>query len=159
MKRTSSQALIASNNRVKSRIASFGRHPMVAGPGVILAFVLCFFLGRESVSTPTDFGRAIAKLKLNIMLQQGEIRQLALVNRGNINALTVRMAELQAASTRIDALGERLAKMGQLTPDEFDFNQTAAVGGPADPESLVAATEDELRFSIGLMNDKLQRQA
>jgi len=132
---------------------------MVISSGIILALVLCFFLGRESVSMPNEFGRAVAELKLDILLQQGEINRLEKANRNDINALAVRMAELQAASTRIDALGERLAKMGQLTPDEFDFNQAAAVGGPADPDTLVAATEDELRLSIGSLSEKLHRQA
>jgi len=73
--------------------------------------------------------------------------------------LAVRMAELQAASTRIDALGQRLAQMGQLALDEFDFNQAVAVGGPADPETLVAAGEDDLRLAMGSMEAKLRRQA
>jgi murein DD-endopeptidase MepM/ murein hydrolase activator NlpD len=37
---------------------------------------------------------------------------------------------LTAASTRLDALGERLVALGQLDPEEFDFNLPAPVGGP-----------------------------
>jgi murein DD-endopeptidase MepM/ murein hydrolase activator NlpD len=69
------------------------------------------------------------------------------------------MAELQAASTRIDALGERLVQMGQLTLDEFDFSQAVAVGGPVDSGTLAAASEDELRVSMAWMGEKLHRQA
>ncbi len=40
--------------------------------------------------------------------------------------MAARLAELKAASTRLDALGERLVKLGQLDPEEFDFSQTIA---------------------------------
>ena len=87
-------------------------------------------------------------LQLDILLHQREIDRLGQVNRSSVNALAVRLAELQAASTRIDALGERLVQMGQLTLDEFDFNQVAAVGGPVVAGTLAAESEDELRISM-----------
>ena len=37
---------------------------------------------------------------------------------------------MQAASTRLDALGERLVLLGKLDPEEFNFNLPAPVGGP-----------------------------
>ena len=47
-----------------------------------------------------------------------------------LNALTLRMAELQARLVRLDALGERLTSMAKLDSGEFDFSQPPAVGGP-----------------------------
>lgn len=47
-----------------------------------------------------------------------------------IDALTVRLGQLQARLLRIDSLGERLAKMAELDADEFDFSATPAFGGP-----------------------------
>lgn len=47
-----------------------------------------------------------------------------------MTALTVRMAELQARLTRIDALGERLVDVAKLHNGEFDFSAAPAVGGP-----------------------------
>jgi murein DD-endopeptidase MepM/ murein hydrolase activator NlpD len=108
---------------------------------------------------PEDFASAVSELQADIRLQQRDVDRLVQSNRSNINALAVRMAELQAASTRIDALGERLAKMGQLTLDEFDFNQIPAVGGPANPLEVAAASEEDLHVSVGLLGEKLRRQA
>ena len=108
---------------------------------------------------PGEFESAINELQARIQLQQRDVDRLIQGNRSNINALAVRMAELQAASTRIDALGERLAKMGQLTLDEFDFTQIAPVGGPANPLDVAAASEMDLHASIGLLGEKLRRQA
>ncbi|MGH1439230.1 MAG: M23 family metallopeptidase [Cellvibrionaceae bacterium] len=47
-----------------------------------------------------------------------------------LNAITLRMAALQARLVRLDALGERLTTMAKLDNGEFDFNQPPAVGGP-----------------------------
>jgi len=159
MKHTSGQAVIASSNCTSAEKAKSGVPSFLTRFMVVLAMALCFFLGRESVSIPPEFKRAFAGLHLDIMQQQREIDRLEQVNHAGINALAARMAELQAASTRIDALGERLVQMGQLALDEFDFSQTVAVGGPIDPESLVPASEDELRVSMSMMGEKLQRQA
>jgi len=159
MKNTSNQAVFASSNCTRSANAKFTVSAILTRSLVVLALALCFFLGRESVSMPGDFKRAVAGLRLDIMLQQREIDRLERENHSGINALAARVAELQAASTRIDALGERLVQMGQLALDEFDFNQTAAVGGPIDSETLAAASEDELRVSMSLMGEKLHRQA
>ncbi len=60
-------------------------------------------------------------------------RQLATVNeqaQRGVNALAVKLGQLQAQSVRLDALGMRLAQAGKLDPDEFDFNQPPSVGGP-----------------------------
>lgn len=47
-----------------------------------------------------------------------------------LQALTLRMAELQARLVRLDALGERLTSMAKLDKGEFDFSQRPALGGP-----------------------------
>jgi len=47
-----------------------------------------------------------------------------------LQALTVKVAELQARLVRLDAVGERLVKMGGLSKGEFDFSQPPAMGGP-----------------------------
>ncbi len=47
-----------------------------------------------------------------------------------LEALTLRMAELQARLVRLDALGERLTTAAKLDRGEFNFSQVPAVGGP-----------------------------
>ncbi len=162
-KRTSSQTLIASWRPAVSSMVGFKlwdrKRTLVCSFAVLATLGLAFFLGRASVSMPGEFESAIKELQARIQLQQRDVDRLIQGNRSNINALAVRMAELQAASTRIDALGERLAKMGQLTLDEFDFTQIAPVGGPANPLDVAAASEMDLHASIGLLGEKLRRQA
>ncbi|MDC0598576.1 peptidoglycan DD-metalloendopeptidase family protein [Gammaproteobacteria bacterium] len=47
-----------------------------------------------------------------------------------LQALTIRVASLQARLLRLDALGERLTTFADLDDGEFDFSQVPAVGGP-----------------------------
>ncbi len=48
----------------------------------------------------------------------------------DMDALALRLGELQAKVIRLDALGERLTEMAKLDKGEFDFSTLPAVGGP-----------------------------
>jgi murein DD-endopeptidase MepM/ murein hydrolase activator NlpD len=48
----------------------------------------------------------------------------------DMDALALRLGELQAKVIRLDALGERLTEMADLDKGEFDFSTLPAVGGP-----------------------------
>ena len=115
--------------------------------------------GRQSIDVPDEWQRNIAALQLEIMQQQRAVDRLSIENEQTVNALSARLAELQAASTRIDALGERLAQMGQLSLDEFDFSEPAPLGGPADYERVGSASEEALRYSISELSRKLAVQS
>ena len=121
--------------------------------------LLLFLAGRASAPVPAALMVELQALQQQILHQQGDVDRLKVDNKQSVNALSARLAELQAASTRLDALGERLAQMGQLSLDEFDFSEPAPVGGPADYEHLGAAGEIELRNSITALSDKLRRQS
>ena len=120
---------------------------------------LMFLLGRSTAGIPTDLLRDISALQADIHSQQGKVDRLSRDNQQNVKALAARLAELQAASTRLDALGERLANMGQLTLEEFDFRQPAPVGGPSDYEPVGETGKENLGFAIAALSDKLRRQS
>ncbi len=96
---------------------------------VMLALSM-FVIGRWSAPTTVLIQQTKAEMRLEILQQQEMLDQLSREQDTNINALAARLAELQAASTRLDALGERLVSVGQLDPEEFNFNQPPPVGGP-----------------------------
>jgi murein DD-endopeptidase MepM/ murein hydrolase activator NlpD len=159
MKRTSAAQAITSTSRpaLLNGLSRFRRAMLVLG---LLCFgVLMFHLGKRTVDVPRTQRRELKVLKYDIQQQQGTIDRLRQNNEQSINALAARLAELQAASTRLDALGERLAHMGQLTLDEFDFSQRAAVGGPGDYESMGSTQVDDLSLAIDQLGDKLRQQA
>lgn len=102
---------------------------VLAALAVMLALSM-FVLGRYTAPTTILIQQTKAQLKLEILQQKQLFKQLSLENEANINALAARLAELQAASTRLDALGERLVQLGQLDPEEFNFSQPPPLGGP-----------------------------
>ncbi|MDZ7925599.1 MAG: peptidoglycan DD-metalloendopeptidase family protein [Marinagarivorans sp.] len=63
--------------------------------------------------------------------QQDEIETTRKEAQSKLEALTIRVAELQARLVRLDALGERLTVASNLDAGEFDFSQPPAVGGPS----------------------------
>lgn len=64
--------------------------------------------------------------------QRREIGEAKRVADDNVNALSIRLAQMQAQMWRLNALGERLTKMAKLDRGEFDFDAVPAQGGPAE---------------------------
>ncbi|RPE79516.1 M23 family metallopeptidase [Vulcaniibacterium tengchongense] len=71
----------------------------------------------------------------NALLRGQVERQQALLEatrrdaQRELNALAARMGELQAEANRLNALGERLTRIGQLQDGEFDFDKPVGIGG------------------------------
>lgn len=57
-------------------------------------------------------------------------------SQAQLEALTVRLATLQARLLRMEALGERITTVAQLDAGEFDFTTDPAVGGPLSDETM-----------------------
>jgi murein DD-endopeptidase MepM/ murein hydrolase activator NlpD len=49
----------------------------------------------------------------------------------NLNAMAVKVGEMQAQLTRLDALGERLSSLAGIRPQEFRFSEAPGLGGAA----------------------------
>ncbi|HNP36544.1 MAG TPA: M23 family metallopeptidase [Woeseiaceae bacterium] len=88
--------------------------------------------------------------------QQDMISSIRKQNEDTLDALAVRIAQLNARIIRLDALGRRLADMADIDDSEFDFDSEPAMGGPEEPllhGSNVAIPE--LVGSMSLLNDQL----
>jgi murein DD-endopeptidase MepM/ murein hydrolase activator NlpD len=159
MKRTSVTPQNATFSRLNPLSGRVRTRSVLLFAAIACCGVLLFLAGRSSLGMPEQLKNEFTALQLDIHLQQGEIDRLSRENEQNVNALAARLAELQAASTRMDALGERLVQMGQLTLDEFDFHEPAPIGGPVDQETMGAASEPELRLAIDSLGARLRRQS
>ncbi|MFC3551559.1 peptidoglycan DD-metalloendopeptidase family protein [Lysobacter cavernae] len=89
----------------------------------------------------------------NALLRGKGERQQALIDatrrdaQREINALAARMGELQAEANRLNALGERLTRIGQLQDGEFDFDKPVGIGG-AGPVRDMAKTELDAGMAV-----------
>ncbi len=62
--------------------------------------------------------------------QKKELRKLKRLSQEKVDALTLRMGDMQARLMRLDALGQRLTEVAKLQNGEFDFSLSPALGGP-----------------------------
>lgn len=76
-----------------------------------------------------------------------------------LNALGVRLGELQAQATRLNALGDRLTRLAQLEDGEFDFGVLPAMGGPEAFDTLGAPADRSVRASLEALAVKLESQS
>jgi murein DD-endopeptidase MepM/ murein hydrolase activator NlpD len=159
MKRTSATEQMAS----RESLQHVARLPRGVKMTLVASFLACavvmFLLGRSTSPTGAGLLQSAQALQKQIYLQQGEVDRLAVDSRQGVNALAARLAELQAASTRLDALGERLAQMGQLSLDEFDFSTPAPVGGPEEYDAVGDTDQGQLITAIDALSAKLRRQS
>jgi len=74
----------------------------------------------------------ITAWKNEVKEQRSEVNQLKRSAHEKVDALTLRMGDMQARLLRLDALGQRLTEVAKLKNGEFDFSQSPALGGPID---------------------------
>jgi murein DD-endopeptidase MepM/ murein hydrolase activator NlpD len=90
-----------------------------------------------------------AGLRLQLGNQQAQLATAQRQSQREIKALAARLGELQAEANRLNALGERLTRIGQLQDGEFNFDKPVGVGG-AGPVRDISAPE--LREGLDTLN-------
>jgi murein DD-endopeptidase MepM/ murein hydrolase activator NlpD len=90
-----------------------------------------------------------AGLRLQLGNQQAQLATAQRQSQREINALAARLGELQAEANRLNALGERLTRIGQMQDGEFNFDKPVGVGG-AGPVRDISAPE--LREGLDTLN-------
>lgn len=126
------------------------------------AFIGCAGLGAAmamTVASPRD--RALTDIRnLHSQIQQ-QNQQLDTVRKDSqreLDALAVKLGQLQAQSTRLNALGERLTEVGKLDANEFNFDEPPPVGGVEDVSGSAYALPQALDSSITQLSGQLDAQ-
>jgi len=145
---------------------------MVFNPGLVAAFfcallvmpaVFGYYMGvhhnwLDSDMLPLNF----ADLWDEQLAEQTDQMQAALTaSEQQFEALTLRVAELQARLVRLDAVGEHLVETSGLNADEFDFSSRPALGGPVDefPETEnMAFKQPEFLAELNKLTDEIERR-
>jgi murein DD-endopeptidase MepM/ murein hydrolase activator NlpD len=69
--------------------------------------------------------------RLVLAAQEAEAQRGRTFLQQNLNAMAVKLGEMQAQLTRLDALGERLSSLAGLRAQEFRFSEAPGLGGAA----------------------------
>ncbi|ABC32524.1 Membrane protein related to metalloendopeptidase [Hahella chejuensis KCTC 2396] len=139
----------------QSRARSMGARAVVLTVVLALSLVAAllagaFWLGRQSAASDASITPELVKTwQENLKQQKEEIRTYKSLAQQNIDALTLRMGELQARLLRLDALGQRLTDVAGLDEGEFDFESSPALGGPEEPAL-------EQSFSVPMLTQVLE---
>ncbi|MDJ0795081.1 MAG: M23 family metallopeptidase [Woeseiaceae bacterium] len=133
---------------------------------VAVAFVMTIgFAGGHWYSSATGSGVSTSELTdLNEQLveQRETINAIRQGNEDTLDALAVRIAQMNARMIRLDAVGRRLTEMADIDDGEFNFDAEPALGGPEEPMSAgsnVPVSEVvEAMTSLGYQLDNREAQ-
>jgi murein DD-endopeptidase MepM/ murein hydrolase activator NlpD len=141
--------------RTSGRVKQFDlRQPLVVIAALTVVFLIvggAFSFGmslglkRGAVSPIDQLGNWSAEL----LRQKEQIETTRQVLQEKVNALAMRVGQMNANVIRLDALGRRLTRMANINDGEFDFGNPPAMGGdggadgqPAQIPSLTAMVDD-----------------
>lgn len=104
---------------------------------VLFTTLLVFSLGFAANSVVGSV--QVSQLQKQVAEQNKHIAELKADNQRDMNAMALRLAELQAQANRLNALGIRLTRDSKLNGGEFDFNRAPGAGGGEQAEDVSAA--------------------
>jgi len=108
----------------------------LAASAVACAMMLAGFAGGHWYSAKTGSGVStdeLTALMSQIESQRGTIDTIRQGNEDTLDALAIRIAQMNARMIRLDAVGRRLTEMADIDDGEFDFDSEPALGGPEEP--------------------------
>jgi murein DD-endopeptidase MepM/ murein hydrolase activator NlpD len=128
----------------------------------LVAILGCAGLGAAvalTVSSPRDRALAeIRSLQRQVKQQDTQLADVRQDSQRELDALAVKLGQLQAQSTRLNALGERLTQVGKLDDGEFNFDEQPAVGGVEEAGGSAYALPQTLDSSINQLATQFDSQ-
>jgi len=129
------------------------RHPLVVAAALTLVFGIvggAFSIGvglgvHHHATSPID---QLGGWSAELVRQKAQIEDVRRALQEKVNALAMRVGQMNANVIRLDALGKRLTRMAKLDDGEFDFGNPPALGGdtvdgqPAQIPNLTAMVDD-----------------
>ncbi|MDA1108157.1 MAG: M23 family metallopeptidase [Proteobacteria bacterium] len=130
------QIIVIPDRRAKVRTLQISTRHQLASVVAALMLLVALTVGLYWVTFrfATDIKVPLVQ-ELVLSAQQGEAARARQFVEQNLNAMAVKLGEMQAQLARLDALGDRLSTMAGIRPQEFRFSEAPGLGG-AQPTSL-----------------------
>ncbi|HWQ37079.1 MAG TPA: M23 family metallopeptidase [Burkholderiales bacterium] len=144
------QIILISNRLAKARTLTFSaRHVLAsAGAALLVLAVLTAGLYWLTLRLATEIRIPLVH-ELVLAAVRGEAERSREFVQQNLNAMAVRIGEMQAQLARLDALGERVSALAGIRPQEFRFSESPGMGGA---QSTVIPPQD---LTLGQLSDKV----
>ncbi len=122
--------ILVSSKLARARSLTLTNRHLVAGAlsMALLVFSLTLGLFWITVRHATEFKLPLLD-SLVLSAQEAQKRKTEEFLRENLNAMAVKLGQMQAQLMRLDALGERLSTLAGLKPGEFRFTEPPGRGG------------------------------
>lgn len=105
-------------------------------------------------------GDVVGVYASEVRAQQAALEHAKREANTHLNALALKMGQMQAQVLRVNALGQRLTRMAGLDPREFNFEADVAQGGPEQNHTLpgwgAMASLEQLWSDISSSQARLQ---
>ncbi len=154
--------IFVGNHHGKSRTLELRGPILVLAGLVILAVVLASgYLGYRLATTEAANVAAnadstmIATWKGRLKQQNGELAALRKKMDQQIDALTVRLGNMQGRLLQLDALGQKLVKSGHLDNGEFNFKEKPPMGGPVDGDGQQQVAVPDLAKMVARLDAQI----
>ncbi|MFT4177968.1 MAG: peptidoglycan DD-metalloendopeptidase family protein [Thermomonas sp.] len=125
------------------------RRPLAALALLLGAGMLCGAAARSAVGLAE-----VEAMQAADASRKAELEKVRREAQQEVNALAARLAELQAQANRLNALGSRLTRSGQLQDGEFDFDKPVGQGGAGRASDMPPA---ELRLRLAALEADYRR--
>jgi len=147
------QIILISDRLAKARSVTLSLRHLV---GSALLAVALLFAGTAALYWISL--RYAAELRIPVLqqlvlaAQESEAERVRSFVQQNLNAMAVKLGEMQAQLTRLDALGERLSSLAGVRPQEFRLSEAPGLGGAAPtlmpPQNLSLADFNEKLLTL-----------
>lgn len=122
--------ILISNNLAKPKTVTLTSRHLVVLAGAFLGAAVLMAIGLNYLSLRyADKIDSPTLRSLVLSVQQEEQQKSQSYLRDSLNAMAVRMGQMQAQLLRLDSVGTRLAELAGIKPQDFLFNQIPAQGG------------------------------
>lgn len=151
--------ILVSSRLAKTHSISLGRLQLLVALMASFVLMLGAAFGMQYLMVryaPEDLAEGMQTLLSKVQSAEQEKQQSYL--HSSLDAMASRVGQMQAQMQRLDALGGRLAKLTGMKPEEFQFDQPPAQGGPlitAPAQQMsVSALEHELDSLSKVVSDR-----
>ncbi len=147
--------IIVSDRLSGSRTLCLGRQGVwlllagIAASIVTLALAVSYLVLFHLGDVPVPLAQRLMR-----SAQQSEAERSRLYLQESLNAMARKVGEMQAQMLRLDALGERLARMAGMRSEEFQFDRKPGRGGPDPAQGAQPVSLPEFAAEL----EKLARQ-
>ena len=98
---------------------------------------------------------SVSSFRDELVKQKAEVGETMKMYQEHMNAMAMRLGQIQARVLRLDALGKRLTEVAHLDRGEFNFDTPPAQGGPMVDQQESNANKADILASLDRLSEQL----